>query len=180
VILDFGFWILLSHHLVGATIKNLKSQIQNQKSGRNPMNRRATEVRKWMTAPALTVSPQTSLLEAYNYMTEHDIRRVPVVDRRNGLMGILTMSDVLRSVPLFFQNTDIATDLLLNDQHVSQIMTTDPITIAPDASVQDAAELMLEYQVSGLPVIEDGFVAGIITESDIFRLVVRSWGELVA
>jgi acetoin utilization protein AcuB len=113
-------------------------------------------------------------------MTEHDIRRVPVVDRRNGLVGILTMSDVLRSVPLFFQNTDIATDLLLNDQQVSQIMTTDPITIAPDASVQDAAELMLEYQVSGLPVIEDGFVAGIITESDIFRLVVRSWGELVA
>jgi len=126
------------------------------------MNRRASEVCKWMTAPALTVSPQTSVLEAYNYMTEHDIRRVPVVDRRNGLVGILTMSDVLRTVPLFFQNTDL------------------PITIAPDASVQDAAELMLEYQVSGLPVIEDGHVVGIITESDIFRLVVRSWGELVA
>lgn len=144
------------------------------------MNRRASEVRQWMTAPALTVTPQTSMLEAYNYMTEHDIRRVPVVDRRNSLVGILTMSDVLRTVPLFFQNTDLATDLLLNDQHVSQIMTTDPLTIAPDDTVQDAAELMLEYQISGLPVIEDGRVVGIITESDIFRLVVRSWGELVA
>ena len=94
-------------------------------------------------------------------------------------MGILTLSDVMRTMPLFFQSADLSTDLLLNDQSVSQVMTTDPITIAPDASVQDAAELMLEYQVSGLPVIEDGRVAGIITESDIFRLVVRSWGELV-
>jgi acetoin utilization protein AcuB len=143
------------------------------------MNRRESEVRNWMTSPALVVTAQTSLLEAYHYMTENDIRRVPVVDRRNVLVGILTLSDVMRTMPLFFQSADLSTDLLLNDQSVSQVMTTDPITIAPDASVQDAAELMLEYQVSGLPVIEDGRVAGIITESDIFRLVVRSWGELV-
>ena len=143
------------------------------------MNRRESEVRHWMTAPALVVTQETSLLEAYNYMTEHDIRRVPVVDRRHTLVGILTLSDVQRTVPLFFQGSDLSTDLLLNDQRVNQIMTTDPLTISPDATVQDAAELMLEYQVSGLPVIEDGRVVGIITESDIFRLVVRSWGELV-
>ena len=143
------------------------------------MNRRESEVRHWMTAPALVVTQETSLLEAYNYMTEHDIRRVPVVDRRHALVGILTLSDVQRTVPLFFQGSDLSTDLLLNDQRVNQVMTTDPLTISPDATVQDAAELMLEYQVSGLPVIEDGRVVGIITESDIFRLVVRSWGELV-
>lgn len=142
------------------------------------MNRRESEVRNWMTAPALVVTQETSLLEAYNFMTEHDIRRVPVVDRRHGLVGILTLSDVQRTVPLFFQNTDLSTDLLLNDQRVNQVMTTDPITISPDNTVQDAAELMLDYQVSGLPVIEDGRIIGIITESDIFRLVVRSWNEL--
>ncbi|MEZ4735414.1 MAG: CBS domain-containing protein [Caldilineaceae bacterium] len=144
------------------------------------MNRRESEVRNWMTSPALVVTAQTPLLDAYNYMTEHDIRRVPVVDRRNVLVGILTMSDVLRTVPLFFQGADLSTDLLLNDQRVTQVMTTDPITISPDDTVQDAAELMLEYQVSGLPVVEDGRVIGVITESDIFRLVVRAWGELVA
>ena len=143
------------------------------------MNRRESEVRHWMTDPALVVTQETSLLEAYNFMTGHDIRRVPVVDRRHTLVGILTLSDVQRTVPLFFQGSDLSTDLLLNDQRVSQVMTTDPLTISPDATVQDAAELMLEYQVSGLPVIEDGRVVGIITESDIFRLVVRSWGELV-
>ncbi|MEZ4615332.1 MAG: CBS domain-containing protein [Caldilineaceae bacterium] len=59
-------------------------------------------------------------------------------------------------------------------------MTTDPIVIGPDDSIQEAAELMLEYQVSGLPVVVDGRIVGIITESDIFRLVVKSWTELVA
>ncbi|MEZ4860084.1 MAG: CBS domain-containing protein [Caldilineaceae bacterium] len=143
------------------------------------MNRHESEVRNWMTAPALVVSPQTTLLDAYHYMTENDIRRVPVVDHHSALLGILTMSDIQRTVPLFFQQEDLATDLLLNDQKVNQVMSTDPITISPDDTVQDAAELMLEYQVSGLPVIEEGRVVGILTESDIFRLVVRSWTEMV-
>jgi CBS domain-containing protein len=143
------------------------------------MNRHESEIRHWMTAPALTVQPQTSLLDAYNYMTENDVRRLPVADKNGFLVGILTMSDILRTVPSFFQNEDLATDLLLQDQKVSQVMTTDPLTIEPDDTVQDAAEAMLEYQVSGLPVVSEGRVVGVITESDIFRLVVKSWGELV-
>jgi CBS domain-containing protein len=143
------------------------------------MNRHESEIRNWMTAPALTVQPQTSLLDAYNYMTENDVRRLPVADKNGFLVGILTMSDILRTVPSFFQNEDLATDLLLQDQKVSQVMTTDPLTIEPDDTVQDAAEAMLEYQVSGLPVVSEGRVVGVITESDIFRLVVKSWGELV-
>ena len=144
------------------------------------MNRHESEIRNWMTAPALTVQSQTSLLDAYNYMTENDVRRLPVADKNGFLVGILTMSDILRTVPSFFQNEDLATDLLLQDQKVSQVMTTDPLTIGPEDTVQDAAEVMLEYQVSGLPVVVDGRIVGIITESDIFRLVVKSWTELVA
>ena len=144
------------------------------------MNRHEAEVRQWMTAPPVVVTAQTSLLDAYQYMNENDIRRLPVVTRDNMLVGILTMSDIQRTIPLFFQGTDLATDLLLNDQKVQQVMTQDPITIDPDDTIRDAAELMLEYQISGLPVVENGRVVGVITESDIFRLVVKSWGELVA
>ena len=144
------------------------------------MNRHEAEVRQWMTAPPVVVTAQTSLLDAYQYMNENDIRRLPVVTRDNMLVGILTMSDIQRTIPLFFQGADLATDLLLNDQKVQQVMTQDPITIDPDDTIRDAAELMLEYQISGLPVVENGRVVGVITESDIFRLVVKSWGELVA
>jgi acetoin utilization protein AcuB len=144
------------------------------------MNRHEAEVRQWMTAPPVVVTAQTSLLDAYQYMNENDIRRLPVVTRDNMLVGILTMSDIQRTIPLFFQGADLATDLLLNDQKVQQVMTQDPITIDPDDTIRDAAELMLEYQISGLPVVENGRVVGVITESDIFRLVVKSWGELIA
>ena len=143
------------------------------------MNRHESEIRNWMTAPPLTVQPQTSLLDAYNYMTENDVRRLPVADKDGFLVGIITRSDILRTVPRFFQNEDLATDLLLQDQRVQQVMTTDPLIIGPDDTVQDAAEIMLEYQVSGLPVVAEGHIVGIITESDIFRLVVKSWGELI-
>ena len=143
------------------------------------MNRHEAEVRQWMTAPPVVVTAQTSLLDAYQYMNENDIRRLPVVTRDNMLVGILTMSDIQRTIPLFFQGADLATDLLLNDQKVQQVMTQYPITIDPDDTIRDAAELMLEYQISGLPVVENGRVVGVITESDIFRLVVKSWGELV-
>ena len=54
-------------------------------------------------------------------------------------------------------------------------MSPDPVTVAPSDTIQEAAEQMLENQVSGLPVVEDGRVVGIVTESDIFRLVVTSW-----
>jgi CBS domain-containing protein len=57
-------------------------------------------------------------------------------------------------------------------------MTADPLTIGPEATIGEAAQLMLDHKVSGLPVIEDdGRVVGIITESDIFRLVVREWNK---
>ena len=56
-------------------------------------------------------------------------------------------------------------------------MTYSPVTISPSATIQEAAERMLEYQVSGLPVVRGNQLVGILTESDIFRLVVESWAE---
>jgi CBS domain-containing protein len=63
---------------------------------------------------------------------------------------------------------------------VRDVMTYDPITVDPEDTIQEAAERMLEYEVSGLPVISGNRPVGIITESDIFRLVVESWAETEA
>ncbi|MCX6043334.1 MAG: CBS domain-containing protein [Caldilinea sp.] len=57
------------------------------------------------------------------------------------------------------------------------VMTYSPVTISPSATIQEAAERMLEHQVSGLPVVRGNQLVGILTESDIFRLVVESWAE---
>ncbi len=137
--------------------------------------RHLTEVQDWMNENAIVVSPDASLADAYSLMVENEVRRLPVVDRE--LIGIITYSDILRHVPVSAEEVDEATRVLLTQRTVREVMTYSPMTINPSATIQEAAERMLEYQVSGLPVVRNGKVVGMITESDIFRLVVESWAE---
>lgn len=139
--------------------------------------RHLTEVQDWMRENPVTITPGATLAEAQELMTEHEVRRLPVVE--NGeLVGIITYSDILRQIPPSREEeeTDHAA-VLLSQRTVGEVMTYSPITISPSATIQEAAERMLEYQVSGLPVVRNNKVVGIITESDIFRLVVESWAE---
>lgn len=141
--------------------------------------RHLSEVQDWMTDKPVTVGPEATLAEAHTLMTENEVRRLPVVDSE--LIGIITSSDIARHVPLGSEGSedtvDEATRVLLSERRVRDVMTYDPVTINPSATIQEAAERMLEYQVSGLPVVRNGKVIGMITESDIFRLVVESWSE---
>ena len=137
--------------------------------------RQQSEVQDWMTENPATVSPDATLAAAYDLMLEREVRRLPVVD--HDLVGIITMGDIVRNAPVTGEDADMETRLLLTEKCVRDVATYDPITINPSATIQEAAERMLEYQVSGLPVIRNGKVIGIITESDIFRLVVESWAE---
>jgi CBS domain-containing protein len=138
--------------------------------------RHLTEVQDWMRENPVTISPDASLAAAQELMSEQEVRRLPVV--RNGeLIGIITNSDILRQIPASVDESDDHTRVLLTQRTVGEVMTYSPITINPSATIQEAAERMLEYQISGLPVVRNNKVVGIITESDIFRLVVESWAE---
>jgi CBS domain-containing protein len=142
---------------------------------KKPVQRHRTQVRDWMTENPISISPTASLAEAYDLMMENEIRRLLVVDRE--LVGIITLSDLLRAVPMVSEGSDTGTKLLFSARAVHDVMTWDPITVDPEDTIQEAAERMLEDQVSGLPVVDGGRLVGIITESDIFRLVVESWAE---
>jgi acetoin utilization protein AcuB len=131
-------------------------------------------VRDGMTEHPQVVSPQTSLADAYRLMFDCAVRRLPVVHGHD-LVGILTRSDLQRTLPLVLDALDIPTRLETISPVVGDVMTPEPITVAPDDTIQAAAECMLENQVSGLPVVEDGHVGGILTESDIFKRVVNEW-----
>jgi acetoin utilization protein AcuB len=137
--------------------------------------RHQSEVQDWMTENPATVSPTATLAEAYDLMLEREVRRLPVVD--HDLVGIITLGDILRHVPVGSEEGDTETRLLLTEKQVCDVAAYDPVTINPSATIQEAAERMLEYQVGGLPVVRNGKLVGIITESDIFRLVVESWAQ---
>jgi CBS domain-containing protein len=140
------------------------------------MKHHRSQVQDFMTENPYVVSPETSLVDAYSLMFEKEVRRLPVVQGQR-LVGIITLSDMQRIVPLILGELDTATKLEMTATEVREVMTADPITVAPDDTIQDAADLMLENQISGLPVVENSRVVGILTESDIFKLVVNWWAE---
>jgi CBS domain-containing protein len=126
-------------------------------------------VSDWMTRDPHTVSSWTTLLDAYQIMKAYDIRRLPVLED-DKLVGIITLNNIRSAVPEQPFNPVRHVELLAN-QPVADVMTPNPIAIHPNASLAEAAEIMYENKFGGLPVVENGKLIGIITESDFFRLV---------
>jgi acetoin utilization protein AcuB len=133
-------------------------------------------VKDWMTREVLVVSPDTTVLEAGRMMVDRTIRRLPVMEG-NRLAGIVTHGDVRGGRASSADAMDIwELSYLLSRLTIREIMTPNPVTIAPDDTIGAAAQLMLEFRIGGLPVLDhQGQLVGIITESDIFRLVARDW-----
>jgi acetoin utilization protein AcuB len=120
-------------------------------------------VRARMTAPVVTVPRDTDYQQALQLMQEKRLRRLPVVDRERRLVGIVAERDLLLA----------ATRYPCAGVEVGEFMATKLVTATPGMSLRDAARLMLEHRVGGLPVLDGGTIVGIITESDIFRRFVE-------
>ena len=133
----------------------------------------------WMTAPVKVVHKDTPVLEAYNMMIRYGIRRLPVVDREQ-LVGIVTLGDLREARPSPATSLSIyELNYLLAKLTVGQVMTHHPVTVTPQTPIREAAGMMLARKVSALPVVDGGgYLVGIITESDLFRLLIARWEDL--
>jgi acetoin utilization protein AcuB len=133
-------------------------------------------VQDWMTRDVVTIAPETSLKEAHDIMRKKNIRRLPVVTHGE-VLGIVTLGDIRGAEPSQASSLSIwEMNDLLAKLKVSEIMTRKPSTIQQTASIGNAAQTMLDKKISGLPVVDEkNRLVGIITESDIFRLVVTEW-----
>lgn len=135
-------------------------------------------VKDWMTRDVITITPKTPLLEAHRLMSEHNIRRLPVMNRER-LVGIVTRGDIRGAEASDATSLSIwELNYLIAKIKINEVMTRNPITISEDATIDEAAQLMLENKISSLPVLNvDGKLVGVITESDIFRIVVQAWRQ---
>lgn len=142
------------------------------------MKKRQELIKDWMTKDVVVVTPNTTVPDAHRLMTEKGIRRLPVMDG-NKLVGIVTRGDVRGAEPSEATTLSIwELNYLLAKLKLSEIMTRKPVTVSPNATIGEGAQLMLDNKISGLPVVDgDGKLVGIITESDIFRLVAAAWQE---
>lgn len=132
-------------------------------------------VKEWMTEPVITVEPRTTISRAHQMMKEHGIRRLPVVDQGK-LVGIITVGDVREASPSDATSLSIwELNYLWAQLTVEKVMSRRVLTVKADDAIVDAAQVMLDQKVSGLPVVdESGTLVGILTESDIFRMLVKS------
>ena len=135
-------------------------------------------VQDWMTRNVITVTPFTGLFDAYNLLVENRIRRLPVLEDGR-LVGILTDSDIMDIRPSSLNSlSGLEMSYFFAQLKVGEAMTVDPMTVGPGETIGEAASIMLEEKISSLPVIDDNErLVGIITESDIFRLVVHNWRQ---
>jgi acetoin utilization protein AcuB len=133
-------------------------------------------VKEWMTTPVISVEADTPVADAYNIMMERSIRRLPVV--QNGkIVGIVTLGDLREARPSSATSLSIyELNYLLSKLTVDKVMTHNPFTMSPETPIQLAAKMMMDRKVGGLPVAdEEGNLVGIITESDIFSMLVDQW-----
>jgi acetoin utilization protein AcuB len=124
-------------------------------------------VRDKMTRDVITITPDQSLRMAKERLRKHGVRRLPVV-RDGKLVGIVTDRDVRRAWAS--PATSLSTHkllYLLDRVTVEEVMTPQPLTVTPETPLLEAARLLHDRRIGGLPVVEGGTVVGIITETDL-------------
>jgi acetoin utilization protein AcuB len=130
-----------------------------------------------MSRHPMTVSPNTPVEQALKRMRDEKIRRFPVVDDDGKLVGIVSDKDLLYAAP------SPATSLSIYELHylysritVSQVMTREVVTVEEDDPIEEAARVMVDNKIGGLPVMREGKLVGIITETDIFKTLMEMMG----
>lgn len=137
-------------------------------------------VKKWMTKDVITVDVHDTISEAIEALKRNKIRRLPVLE--NGkLVGIVTDRDLKEASPSKVTSLDIwEVHYLLSKIKVKDIYKPDPITISDEATLEQAAILMYDNKIGGLPVVDGkGNLVGIITEHDVFEALIRITGARV-
>lgn len=121
-----------------------------------------------MIVNPVTVTENTSIQNAIELMKEKGFRHLPVVSKEMKLKGFITLSDLKQGL----------IPAMVGDLTLSDLMITDPITVAPDDDLETAARLIYEHKISGMPVVVNDKLVGIITESDILRAFIDMMGIL--
>jgi acetoin utilization protein AcuB len=134
-------------------------------------------VEKRMTRNPITVHPETAVIDAQSLMRREKISRLPVVDKAGRLVGIVSEKDLIYASPSRVSTLDVyEMHSLLAKLTVETVMKKKVITIEGDTPVEDAARIMVDNDIGGLPVMKGGKLVGIITESDIFKMFLELFG----
>ena len=128
------------------------------------------KIKTLMIPDPITIKESASIREAIEIMKVNSIRHLPVVSRGNKLKGMVTLADLKQGL----------IPSMVADVSLIDLMIKDPIVVNPDEDIEVAARMIYEYKIGGMPVVKNGKLVGIITETDILRAFIDMMGLLTA
>ena len=134
-------------------------------------------VERRMSHPAITIEPDVPIHDALNLMRKEGIRRLPVINDRGRMVGIISERDILHAEPSDATSLSVwELNYLLSRITVSDVMTRDVVSVLVDTPIEEAARIMADSKIGGLPVMRGDDLAGIITETDLFKVFLELLG----
>jgi acetoin utilization protein AcuB len=133
-----------------------------------------------MTRNPVTIHEDAGIDDALHLMRERKVRRLPVVDASGRMTGIVSDKDLLHAAPSPATSLSVyELHYLLSKLTVKRVMSSPVITISPDTPVEEAARVMVDNRIGGLPVMDANGLVGIITETDVFKILLELLGARV-
>jgi acetoin utilization protein AcuB len=138
---------------------------------------KAMNVEKRMSHPVITIKPDVPIHDALKLMRKESIRRLPVINEQGQMVGIVSEMDILHAEPSDATSLSVwELNYLLSRISVRDVMTHDVVSVSADTPIEEAARIMADTKIGGLPVLQDGDVVGIITETDLFKVFLELLG----
>lgn len=130
-----------------------------------------------MTRNPVTATPDMSIADASNLMRQEKVHRLPVLDKDKRLVGLITEKDILFASPSPASSLSIhEMAYLLSKLTVKKLMSKNVVTISKDTTVEEAARMMVDQDLSCLPVLEGEKLIGIVSKSDMFKILLELFG----
>ena len=134
-------------------------------------------VSRRMSSPVITVSENTPIMEALELMRRQKIRRTPVINKNGKMIGIVTDNDLKNAGPSEATTLSVwEVNYLLAKLLVKDVMTKKVLTVTEDTPIEEAAYIMAENKIGGLPVMRGNQMVGLITETDLFKIFLELMG----
>jgi acetoin utilization protein AcuB len=129
-----------------------------------------------MKHPVITINPEMPIVEALNLMRREHIRRTPVL-KDGKLVGIVSEKDLLNASPSAATSLSVwELNYLMSKITISEVMNRKVMTVSEDTPIEEAARIMADNKIGGLPVMRNSHIVGIITETDLFKIFLELMG----
>ncbi len=134
-------------------------------------------VKERMSSPIIAIDPNMPIMEALKLMQDKNIRRTPILDKKGNLIGIVSDKDLLNAAPSDATTLSVwEMNYLLAQVKVKDVMTKKVLTVTEDTPIEEAAYIMVQNKIGGMPVMRGSQVVGLITETDLFKIFLELMG----